>query len=80
MGGSMTDDHPLKHLSPGDEPPKLFLTPKELADYWSMAVHTLANWRHGGIGPTYTKVGARILYSVDDVIAYERTHNPGDKP
>jgi hypothetical protein len=74
------DDHPLKHLAPGDEPPKMFLTPKELADYWCMATHTLANWRHSGIGPKFTKVGARIIYAVDDVIRYEKTHNPADKP
>lgn len=73
-------DHPLRHLATGDEPPKLFLTPKELADYWRMAAHTLANWRHQGIGPKFTKVGARILYSVDDLIAYEKNHDPADKP
>ena len=76
----MTDDHPLKHLAPGDEPPKMFLTPTELATYWCMASHTLANWRHQGIGPKFTKVGARIIYAVDDVIAYEKNHNPADKP
>lgn len=75
----MTDDHPLRHLAHGDEPPKMFLTPNELADYWRMASHTLAIWRHKGIGPKFTKVGARIRYAVDDVIAYEKTHTPADK-
>lgn len=76
----MNDEHPLRNLGPKDEPPKLFLTPKELAEYWRMAPHTLANWRHQGIGPKFTKVGARILYGVEDLIAYEKTHDPSLKP
>ena len=61
----MSDDHPLKTLAPGDEPPKMFLTPNELAAYWCMASHTLANWRHQGIGPS-SIVGVCIIYAVDD--------------
>ena len=58
--------------------PKLTLTPNELADYWSMAPHTLANWRHQGIGPRFTKVGARVLYRVGDIIDYEKNINPSE--
>ncbi|MBB78334.1 MAG: hypothetical protein CL844_04970 [Crocinitomicaceae bacterium] len=81
-GGAMSDrddDHILRELKSGDGLPKANLTPKELAEFWCMADHTLANWRHQGIGPKFTKVGARILYKVEDVIAYEKTHNPADK-
>lgn len=73
------DDHPLKVRMRAADPPRMFLTPQELADYWAMATHTLANWRAQGIGPHFTKVGARILYAVDDVIRYEKTINPADK-
>lgn len=76
------EDHPLNKWAKeqgGNGPPKTMMTPKELATYWAMAPHTLANWRHQGIGPHFKKVGARVLYAVSDVINYENHHNPADK-
>jgi len=73
------DEHPLLNMKDKDDLPKLFVTPAELANYWRMKPHTLANWRHQGIGPKFTKVGARILYSVTDLIEYEKTIDPGKR-
>lgn len=73
------EQHPLITRMYAADPPRLYLTPQELADYWAMAPHTLANWRHQGIGPVFTKVGARILYCVRDVIDYEKSQHPADK-
>ena len=73
------DEHPLLNMKDKDDLPKLFVTPVELANYWRMKPHTLANWRHQGIGPKFTKVGARILYSVPDLIEYEKTIDPGKR-
>jgi hypothetical protein len=31
---------------------------------------TLANWRTSGIGPAWRKVGGRVYYNYDDLVAY----------
>lgn len=49
----------------------LYLTSKDLAQRWRLAPQTLANWRHAGKGPPYIRIGARVLYPVDAVTAYE---------
>ena len=50
------------------------LTPAELVARWRGVVteKTLRNWRHGGRGPTPTKIGRRVFYSEADVRAYEK--------
>lgn len=50
-----------------------FLTPAEVVARWGGAVttDTLANWRSKRKGPRFTKVGARVRYRLQDVIAYE---------
>lgn len=56
-----------------------FLTPDQLVDRWSKAVGrgTLANWRAQGKGPTFTKLGSRVVYRLADVLAYEETNAAG---
>lgn len=51
---------------------QLYLTSKELAQRWRLSGQTLANWRHGGKGPPFIKVGAKILYPTDGITAYEK--------
>lgn len=50
-----------------------FLTPAELSKRWNGAVTTgtLANWRNQGKGPAFQKIGSRVLYRLDQVVAYE---------
>lgn len=50
-----------------------FLTPDQLLDRWGKAVGrgTLANWRAQKKGPPFTKVGARVVYRLVDVEAWE---------
>ena len=43
----------------------------QLAKRWSMMPRTLERWRWMGKGPTFVKVGNRILYRMSDIIAYE---------
>ena len=52
---------------------KKYLTPKELAERWSVSLHTLASWRKCsmGKGPKFVKIGG-VLYPLDEVIKYER--------
>ena len=50
------------------------LTPLELVERWkgSIAAITLATWRSRKQGPTYIKVGGRVLYPLDGIEKYER--------
>ena len=47
------------------------LDPKALADRWGMQVSTLSNWRNLGKGPSYRKIGGKVLYLAADISAYE---------
>ena len=49
-----------------------YLTPKELAQYWPISERTLANWRWLGCGPAWAKIGGRVAYPIDAVLAYEK--------
>lgn len=49
------------------------LTPRELAERWSMSVDTLNNWRCAGKGPKYLKKGYMILYPLTQVRRFEKT-------
>lgn len=42
-------------------------TPDEVADYLQLPVKTLAEWRSGGKGPEYHKVGRHVRYRWADV-------------
>lgn len=59
--------------------PAQFLTPHDLVKRWAGAVTvgTLANWRAQGSGPAFTKIGARVRYSLDAVATYERENQIG---
>jgi hypothetical protein len=42
-----------------------------LARRWSVSPRTLERWRWLGQGPSYLKVGGRVLYRLEDVEAFE---------
>ena len=50
---------------------KVFLTQHELSERWHLSPRTLQGWRLKGIGPTYVKIGSRVLYRRDRVEKYE---------
>ena len=43
----------------------------ELAARLKISPRTLERWRWKGEGPTFLKIGGRVVYRVDDVEAYE---------
>ncbi|MDB5412560.1 MAG: hypothetical protein JWR10_895 [Rubritepida sp.] len=43
----------------------------DLADRWRISERTLERWRWLGIGVAYIKVGGRVVYTLEDVEAYE---------
>lgn len=51
--------------------PKLTLSEADLASRWSMSPKTLQRWRMEGRGPIYLKMGKRVNYSLNAVIAFE---------
>ncbi len=54
--------------------PKPCLTQKELARRWTISHRTLERWRWTGQGPAYMKIGGRIVYRIEDVLAHEHAH------
>ncbi len=49
-----------------------FLTVEELARRWRSSPRTLERWRADGHGPRWLRLKGRVLYRVEDVLAYER--------
>lgn len=47
------------------------LTERELAARWRVSVRTLQNWRWIGRGPRFLKIGARVLYPIAEIEAFE---------
>ena len=44
-----------------------------LARRWNKSPRTLQRWRRLGSGPAYLIIGCRIIYPVEDVLAYEKS-------
>jgi len=52
----------------------IYLTEKELAVRWSIAIKTFQRWRWQGGGPPYVKFGGNVRYAISDILKYEK-HN-----
>lgn len=50
--------------------PRPLLTPREAADFLRLKVDTLRIWRRDRRGPSWTKVGGRVLYRQEDLQQY----------
>ncbi len=48
------------------------LTQAELATRWRITTRTLDRWRLDGKGPAWMRLGTRILYRAEDVLAFEQ--------
>ena len=50
------------------------LTIDELVERWKGLIkrQTLASWRSKGQGPSYQKIGGRVLYPLSEIERYER--------
>jgi hypothetical protein len=47
------------------------LTQIDLANRWRMSPRTLERWRFTGEGPQFIKLGGRVIYRLEDIIAFE---------
>jgi hypothetical protein len=45
----------------------------ELSRRWGFSPRTLEGWRWFGKGPTFVKVGGRVLYRLKDIETFEAT-------
>jgi hypothetical protein len=50
---------------------RVHLSPDDLADRWRSSVGSLSNQRSAGAGPAFLKLGAKVLYPLNAVEAYE---------
>jgi len=51
----------------------------ELARRWRISARTLERWRWLKTGPVFLKLGGKVVYALDDVLAYERAQRRGPK-
>lgn len=49
-----------------------WLTATELAERWRRSPRTLERWRTEQTGPAWFRLHGRVLYRVEDVLAYEQ--------
>ncbi|WP_054006379.1 helix-turn-helix transcriptional regulator [Cypionkella psychrotolerans] len=56
----------------GAEDLALRLTREELAHHWRVSVRTIERWSATGLCPRPLRMGGRILYRREDVLAWER--------
>jgi hypothetical protein len=60
-------------------PPRLeHLNQIELSRRWRISHRTLERWRWLGEGPTYLKIGGRIVYRLADIETYEAAQVHGE--
>ena len=50
------------------------LTEQMLAERWHCSASRLQRWRAANTGSTYLKIGGKVLYRQEDIIAYEAAH------
>jgi hypothetical protein len=51
-----------------------FLTGKQLARRWGLSRRTLERWRWLDQGPTYVKLGGKVVYRITDIADFERAN------
>lgn len=48
------------------------LSPDDLARRWRRSARTLERWRRDRKGPAWLRLHGRVLYRLEDVLAYEQ--------
>ena len=49
----------------------------DLAARWRLSVRTLERWRPQHKGPSFLKLGGRVVYRIEDIEAFEASHRKG---
>ena len=50
---------------------KVYLSAREVAQRYNVSESTLEKWRYKHKGPSYVKICGTIMYSLEDLYAYE---------
>jgi len=53
------------------------LTVADLASRWRVSPRSLERWRADLMGPAWVKLPGRVVYRLEDVLAYERENLTG---
>jgi hypothetical protein len=51
-----------------------------LSKRWHISARTLEHWRWEGTGPSYIKVGRRVIYALADIEEFERKQRHSQQP
>jgi hypothetical protein len=54
-----------------------YITQRELATRWKVAISTLERYRATDQGPPWAKLGGNIRYALTDILQYEQTNRKG---
>jgi len=52
----------------------------QLSKRWNISARTLEHWRWEGIGPSYIKLGRRVVYALTDIEEFERKQRQSVSP
>lgn len=71
----------MKQPVAGSEiPPVNHINQYQLSKRWNISARTLEHWRWEGVGPSYIKLGRRVVYSAADIEAFEREQRRSASP
>lgn len=70
LDGSRQNHGAIRMPDPAAGLPPRFLRTPEAARFLSLSGRTLEKHRTYGTGPTYRKIGGRVVYAVDDLKAW----------
>ena len=56
---------------------RFFWSPRDLSRHWEISVRTLERWRAESKGPAWLRLNGKVLYRIDDVMAFEEAHRHG---
>lgn len=57
--------------------PNDHLLQADLAKRWRISPRTLERWRWQKLGPPHLKIGGRVVYRLEDILAYEASQLRG---
>lgn len=49
------------------------LLTQDLATRWRLSARTLEQWRWKGVGPSYRRIGGRVVYRLDEIERFEQS-------
>jgi len=67
----MTPSNPVHSTNAKTDRPVRHFNQTDLAGRWKISTRTLERWRWLKQGPSYVKIGGRVVYMLDDVEAFE---------